>query len=253
MLSENNELFMRKKTVLITGATGGIGFLLATHFAENGWRVIAHYFQSKKQAMSLKNTIEEMGGEVLMVRANVASKKEVKKMANLIKRKIGHVDCLINNAGAVYSGGEWQKITEDKFYKTIGVNTYGVLNVFQEIFPLMKKGVVVNISSLRGLLGAKDVVSYAAAKAGVTNLTKSLAKISAPNIRVNCLAFGRMNIGLSLIEDERDLKKYANETLVGRVGKQTDITNAIDFFISQKSSFMTGQTMIIDGGASLIK
>ena len=152
----------------------------------------------------------------------------------------------------VSSEDGWNISTSD-FQQTMMVNLYSVLNVSQELSRLMKKGVIINISSLRGILGAQDILAYAAAKAGVINITKSLAKILAPNIRVNCIALGRMNIGMSAVSDKRQLKKFAKETLVGRVGLAEDIKGVVEFLLSEKSSFITGQTVKVDGGLSLTK
>lgn len=243
---------MIKKTVLITGASRGIGAVIAEYLVEQNWRVVINYFHSKDQAKKIKKKLQQIGGDVIVVRADVSSKKGALKIKKAVEKSFGHLDAIINNVGMVSSEDGWNISTSD-FQQTMMVNLYSVLNVSQELSRLMKKGVIINISSLRGILGAQDILAYAAAKAGVINITKSLAKILAPNIRVNCIALGRMNIGMSAVSDKRQLKKFAKETLVGRVGLAEDIKGVVEFLLSEKSSFITGQTVKVDGGLSLTK
>jgi 3-oxoacyl-[acyl-carrier protein] reductase len=242
-----------RKIILITGASRGMGALLAKHFAKSGFVVIANYLNSKHSIKKLENEIRNLGGEILTIKADVSSKKEVKKMVKIILKKYSRIDFLINNAGQASKFDDWKKINKKSFQEIINVNTYSVLNVTQEIAPLMKNGSILNISSVRGLLGAKDIVDYSVSKAGVINLTKSLAKILSPNIRVNCLVLGRMNLGMSAVRSKLDYRKFSKKNLMKRMGNFEDISQATDFLIGEKSSFITGQTIVVDGGASLIE
>lgn len=240
---------MDKKIILITGASQGIGALLAKHLAKQH-QLVLNYLNSKRAAHELVSNLQARGVDVVLVQADISTKKGARKIKRNIKKEFGKVDAIINNAGMVHSGDSWQ-VSRSDFKETMMVNLYGALNISQEITPLMKKGVIINISSVRGLLGAKDVLSYAAAKAGVINLTKSMAKILAPDVRVNAVAFGMMNVGMSKVDDKQLLNKFAQKTLLKVNGSPNDVIGSIDFLLSNQSQFMTGQTLVVDGGVSL--
>lgn len=242
------------KVILITGASRGIGQDLALTFGRMGARVVVNYFKSTREANTVVKMIEKSKGEAIKIKADVSRRNAVKKMIAQIIKKYDRIDVLINNAGAVFNPADWHNISENNLNKTIGLNLMGTFTCIREIAPIMLKqhsGIIVNIASLCGMLGASEIIAYAAAKAGVINLTKSFAKELAPRVRVNCLVLGRINYGMSKVIDKTLVKKYSQETLVDRMGKVEDVVNSIKFLVSKQSSFITGQSLIIDGGASL--
>lgn len=241
------------KIVFVTGASRGIGNALAIAFAEKKAKVVVNYNSSKKEAEKTVKQITDSGGQAIKIKANVSKKKEVDKMVKQIIKKEKKIDILINNAGVVESSS-WRNLNDKDWQKVIEVNLKGVFECSRAVGLLMlsqKYGKIINISSLRGLLGAEDIIAYGAAKAGVINLTKSFAKALSPNVNVNCIALGRMNIGMSKTANKNKVKKFSKETLVKRIGNIDDIVKAVFFFASQESSFITGQTLIVDGGMSL--
>ena len=183
------------KTAVITGASGGIGSAIALAFASNNYNVVLQYNHNSKKAISLANKIQEkFNVTALAVKADVSSSQEVEKMFDFIAAKLGNVDVLINNAG-IAQQKLFTDITDDDWHKMIGTNLDGVFYCCREVLKrfMIKNhsGVILNISSMWGQVGASCEVHYSAAKAGVIGLTKALAKeVGLSQIRVNCIAPG---------------------------------------------------------------
>lgn len=243
------------QVILITGSSRGIGRGLALAFAKSGAKIIINYSQSKKDALEIISEIEENNGSALAIKADVSNIKEVGSMFRQIIKKHGHIDILINNAGAIFENTDWTKHNNKNWDKTVAVNLTGVFNCIRSVAPIMiqqQSGKILNISSLRSILGATDIVAYAATKAGVDNLTKSYAKILSPHINVNSLVLSRINCGMNNITCPTDIKNLSSQNLIKRLGNTDDVFNAASFLVSPRSSFITGQILIVDGGASLI-
>lgn len=242
------------KVIIITGSSRGIGKEIAINMAKKGAVVIVNYLKSHKEANDLVKIINKKNiGSAVAFKADITKKKMVLLMYNKILKIYGKIDILINNAGGDFGNDGFDK-NNKKWNKNIAVNLTGVYNCMSLISPIMikqKSGNILNISSLRSFLGAKDIVGYAAAKAGVDNLTKSYAKILAPFVNVNSVALGMMKIGINQFVDEKIIKEKSSKNLMQRIGKKEDVINVVEFFISNKSNFITGQTLIVDGGAIL--
>ena len=235
----------KDKVVLVTGASRGIGAGLALAFAEAGAKVVINYLKSEKEAEQLAKKIKDLGTDFFLVKADVSQRKEVEKMANLVLKKFGRIDFLINNAGIITQNSNWEEITEKDWQKTLLVNLKGVFECSRVIGKIMLKqkyGKIVNISSLRGTFGAPEAIAYAASKAGVENLTKSFAKAFLSFVNVNCLALGRINLGMGYLLKEKKDK---------RIGKIEDVVNRIFFLVSDESKYITGQTLFLDGRGGL--
>ena len=242
------------KTVLITGASRGIGRSLALAFGQHKAKVVVNFLKSSREADEVVQQIRKMKGTAIKVKADVSKRGDVERLVKRTLKEFNKIDILINNAGIVSDKPYWQEISEKDCEMTIVVNLKSVFECSRLVGKLMlkqKRGRIINISSLRGILGASDIVVYGAAKAGVINLTKSFAKALAPNVNVSCLCLGGMNIGMSKTAEVDKVKKGPKKTLSKRTGKVEDIVNAILFLASEKSGFITGQTLIVDGGASL--
>jgi len=238
--------YFHNKTILITGSSRGIGQYMAQRFAALGSIIIVNYSQSAADAYTTVSTIEKQGGQAVAIKANISDRDMVESMYSQILSKYGHLDILINNAGAVFKGDDWTK--------TIATNLTGTYNCLHAAMPIMKNqesGKILNISSLRSILGATDIAAYAAAKAGVDNLTKSFAKILSPYVNVNSLVLGRIDGGMNQIKDNQTKNELANTNLLKRLGSLQDVFQTAKFLVSNKSSFITGQSIILDGGASL--
>lgn len=238
-------------TVLITGASKGIGAATAILFAIEGFNVIINYNYSKEAALSLQNTIINNGYNAIALRADVRCRDEVDKMVEIATSKFGDINVLVNNAGIAQqklftdiSISDWNNIIE--------TNLTGVFNCTQSVLPQMIKnkcGSIINISSIWGQAGGSCEVHYSAAKAGVIGLTKALAKELGPsNIRVNCVAPGVIKTDMINNLSFDDIAQLSNETPLERIGTPEDIAKTLLFLATENSSFITGQVIGANGG-----
>ena len=217
-------------------------------FAKAGYSVIINYNHSEKQAEELASKLNKTYGvESRAVKADVSNPAEVTAMFE----EIGSVDVLVNNAG-ISSQKLFTDITDDEWKKTIGVNLDGVFYCCKNALPHMirqKSGAIINISSMWGEVGASCEVHYSASKAGVIGLTKALAKEVAPSgVRVNCIAPGVIMTDMMSDYDDKTINELKDETPLGRLGTPEDIAAAALFLASDDASFITGQTLGVNGG-----
>ncbi|MBR2108869.1 MAG: SDR family oxidoreductase [Ruminococcus sp.] len=236
------------KTVLITGASRGIGSATAHAFAKAGYSVIINYNRSETQAEELASKLNKTYGvKCRAVKADVSNPDEVKAMFE----EVGSVDVLVNNAG-ISSQKLFTDITDDEWKRTIGVNLDGVFYCCRNALPYMirqKSGAIINIGSMWGEVGASCEVHYSASKAGVIGLTKALAKEVAPSgVRVNCIAPGVVMTDMMSDFDDTTIEELKDETPLGRLGNPEDIAAAVLFLASDDASFITGQTLGVNGG-----
>ena len=253
MLSNNN---FKDQVILVTGASHGIGKGCALKFASEGAIVIVNYLKSKKAANEVVKTIEQsQKGQAIAIKADVSKINQVNRMVKQIIKKFHRIDILINNAGIVYEPADWKNISSSNWEKTFATNLSGTFNCIKAVAPIMlkqKKGKILNISSTSGLFGNTYSPAYTASKAGVINLTQAFAKEMAPYINVNSVAPGWTNTRWHKYKDKKYKQGVIDNTPLKRIGEIDDITNTIEFLISEKSNFITGQTLIVDGGATLI-
>jgi 3-oxoacyl-[acyl-carrier protein] reductase len=238
-------------TVLITGASRGIGKATAELFGARGYNVLINYNRSEASAQDLFETLQKRGSSAAIFQADVAKKSEIEAMTDYCTRKFGGIDVLINNAG-IASSKLFIDITEAEWDEMINVNLKGVFNCSQAVLKFMiprKKGKIINIASIWGLVGASCEVHYSAAKAGVIGLTKALAKELGPsNIQVNCIAPGVIHTDMLGSFGEEDLAELRSATPLQRLGKSEDIAAAALFLASDAADFITGQVLSPNGG-----
>lgn len=238
------------KTVLITGGAGGIGSAIAAKFAFAGYNVAISYCKSEAQALALCERLS-LETRTLAVRVDVRDIGEVEAMAAHIRTVFGGVDILINNAGVsqikLFTDCSYQEITE-----SLDVNLKGAMLVSKAFAPQMiseKYGRIVNISSMWGICGASCEVPYSAAKAGLIGFTKALAKELGPSgITVNCVAPGLIATPMNDSLDKASLDAIIQDTPLCRIGTPEDVAEAVYFLASDAASFITGQTLTVDGG-----
>ncbi len=239
------------KTVLITGASRGIGAAAARLFAKNRYAVAVNYCCSKEAADRLVAEIREQGGEAFAVQADVSKADEVKRMVQAVYDRCGHLDVLIHNAGIAQ-----QKLLTDtepeEWHRMMGVHLDGAYHCCRAVIPAMVRqgcGSILTVSSIWGVTGASCEVPYSAAKAGLIGFSKALAKELGPsNIRVNCVAPGVIQTDMCASFDEETLNGLAEETPLGRLGKPEEVAEALLFLASDKASYITGQVLGVNGG-----
>ena len=239
------------KTVLITGASQGIGSATAMLFASKGYNVVINYNNSEIQAKLLQKTLSENGCKSLCIGANVSYPSEVNSMIKQAEYAFGGIDVLVNNAG-ISAQKQIQDITDSEWSEMIAVNLTGVFNCCRAVTPLMvrkKSGSIINISSIWGISGASMETHYSAAKAGVIGFTKALAKELGPSgIRVNCIAPGVIETNMNRNITLEAMEELSESTPLGRLGSPLEIAESIYFLASEASSFITGQIISPNGG-----
>lgn len=239
------------ETVLITGASRGIGKTMAVLFAMSGYKVLINYNHSEAEAYRLYGKLNEKGHAAALFRADVAKRQQVDAMVEKCVSLFGSVDILINNAGisqqkvfTELSGKEWNEMLD--------VNLTGVFHCSQSVLRYMigrKKGKIINISSIWGMAGAACEVHYSAAKAGVIGLTKALAKELGPsNIQVNCIAPGMIRTDMMRSFSEEELNGLKEATPLMKLGRTKDIAACALFLASERAGFITGQVISPNGG-----
>lgn len=241
------------KTAIVTGASRGIGAACAVALAKSGHNIILDYKDSKERAEQLCDVIISgygVGAEA--VRADVSDPAEADALIEAAARDFGcTVDVLVNNAG-IAQQRLFTDITDEDWNAMIGTNLTGVFNCSRAAVKYMvrqKSGVIVNISSMWGQVGASCEVHYSAAKAGVIGMTKALAKELAPSgIRVNCICPGVIKTDMLKDIDEEIISSLAEETPLGRLGTPKDIADAVSFLCSDRATFITGQVLGVNGG-----
>lgn len=239
------------KTVLITGASRGIGSACAVLFGQKGFNVAVNCLHSVNSAEKTADKIVKSGGDADVFKADVSNYEQVEGMVKSINEKFGKVDVLINNAG-IAQQKLFTDITEKEWSQMINVNLSGVFNCCHAVLPQMIKnhsGRIINISSMWGEVGGSCEVHYSAAKAGVIGLTKALAKEVAPSgITVNCISPGVILTDMMKDFDEETLNSLKEETPVNRLGSPADIAAAAFFLAGDEASFITGQVLGVNGG-----
>lgn len=234
------------KNVLITGGSGGIGGAAARLFAKNGYNVGIVYNSDKESAEKL--SLELGCGSF---KCDVSDRSEVEALFKAFHDKIGTVDVLVNNAG-VAQQKLFLDITTEEWQRIFDINVTGVFNMCQCALRDMianKAGSIVNVSSIWGVKGASCEAHYSATKAAVVSLTESLSKEYGPSgIRVNCVAPGVIDTKMNAHLGSDALADLGDEAALGRIGQPQEVAEVIYFLASERASFITGQTVVCDGG-----
>jgi 3-oxoacyl-[acyl-carrier protein] reductase len=237
---------------LITGGAGGIGRAISVYFARRGYDVALQYNSGKERAEALATEIRsQFQVQAVAVQADFQDELSVKDMYEKVSLAIGAPDILVNNAGIAeqrlftdVSAQEWQKM--------VNINLSAAFYLCQCAVPYMikkQKGAIVNISSIWGISGASCEVAYSATKAGIIGMTKALARELGPSgIRVNCVAPGVIDTEMNAKHSEEVMTELAEETPLCRIGKPEEVAAAVYFLASEEASFITGQTLCVDGG-----
>ena len=241
-----------KKTVLITGASRGIGAATAVYFAKMGYDVGINYYKEEEAAQAVLEQVSLLGRKGVLLQADVASFAEADKMVQKAAASLNGIGVLVNNAG-ISKQALFTDVTFAEWNRMFAVNVGGMFNTTASVVPLMvhdKQGAIVNISSIWGICGASCEVHYSASKSAVIGATKALAKELAPsNIRVNCVAPGVIDTDMNKNLMPEDLENLKEETPLGKIGTALDVAKSIFFLASDElAPFITGQVISPNGG-----
>ncbi len=245
------------RTIVITGASRGIGREIAKQFARQGDFVAGFYHRNEAAASSLLQEWEQecrqgtgLGG-IRLYQVDIRQAEQVKSAFQSIRKECGQVDVLVNNAGAAWFG-LLTDMTEEEWNVLFDTNVKGVFHCCQAVIPDMvrrQEGCIINVSSMWGQVGASCEAAYSASKAAVIGLTRSLAKELGPSgIRVNCVAPGVIQTDMVNNLDADALDALAEETPLGRLGSPADVAGAVRFLASREAAFFTGQVLAPNGG-----
>ncbi len=245
---------LKNKIVLITGAGRGIGRAIAIALAKEGAEVVINYNGSEERAKEVKQTIEENGGKASIYKCNVSDFVACEAMIKDIVKEYGHLDILVNNAG-ITKDGLIMKMKEEDFDSVLNVNLKGTFNTIRHSARQMLKqrsGKIINISSVSGILGNVGQANYAASKAGVIGLTKTMAReLGSRGITVNAIAPGFVDTEMTEVLSEEIRENACKQIILGRFGKPEDIANTAVFLASDKADYITGQVISVDGGMNV--
>lgn len=239
------------KTVLITGASGGIGSTIAKAFAKENYQVILHYRSNKENVLELQKACEKMGTTPLIIQADLSVSLEVDAMFKTLEEKKITVDILVNNAGMT-KDQLFMRMNYEDFDRVIQTNLGSTYRCSKAVIrPMMKQGFgrIINISSVVGSIGNPGQTNYAASKAAIEIFGKSLSKeVAKKGVTVNSVAPGFIETEMTSDLPESIKTYYLGQIPVNRFGSPEDVSSIVLFLASDKASYITGQTIHVNGG-----
>lgn len=239
------------KTAIVTGASRGIGRAIAIRLAKSGYNIAVNYGGNDEAANETVSLCKNENVDSIAIKTDVSNFDEVDNMIKTVIDKFGRIDCLVNNAG-ITKDKLILGMKEEDFDDVIAINLKGVFNTIKKVTPIMLKqkyGNIVNITSITGLCGNAGQVNYAASKAGVIGITKTVAKeLAGKNIRCNAVAPGYTKTDMTAKIREDIFEKAIEMIPLKRAGEPEDVANLVNFLAGDESSYITGQVINVDGG-----
>ncbi len=248
-MEENKEKNIANKVVVVTGGSRGIGAEIVKILANENYKVVLNYNNSKEQAEKIQQDLLKQGKTIEIIKADVSKRGEVEKLIQFAINKFNKIDVLINNAG-ISQEGLFTDVTESEWQEMINTNLNSVFYCTQQTLKYMltrKQGCIINISSIWGETGASCEVVYSTTKAAINGMTKALAKeVGLSNIRVNAIAPGIIDTDMNKNLTDEELEKIKEQIPLNKIGKATDIAKCVKWLI--EDDYTTGQIISINGG-----
>jgi len=248
------EMSLKNKIVVISGAARGIGRAIAIELASEGANISFNFITSSKEAKGLEKEIKSFGVNVKSFQVDIKDYNAVKSWVDNTKELFGGIDIVINNAGvikdralALMEPGDWHEVINTNLDGTFNLTRAAIVTFIKQ-----KSGVVINITSVSGIVGLPRQTNYAASKAGIIGFTKSLAReVASYNIRVNAVAPGFIETDIlkDLKEEYKD--QIMKQIPLNRLGRPEEVAKVVKFLVSDGARYITGQTIVVDGGMSM--
>lgn len=240
------------KTAVVTGGARGIGEAVCERLCRDGYSVAVNWLHSEEKAVALVKKLTDSGFDAFAVKGDVSKSSDADTLISAAVERNGRLDVLVNNAGIAVRSF-FGETTDEQWRRVTDINLTGAFNCARAASKQMlhqKSGRIINISSMWGQTGASCEVAYSASKAGVIGLTKALAKELAPSgITVNCVCPGVIDTDMMASFSQDDRRLIAEDIPLGRFGTPDDIANAVAFFADERSAFVTGQILGVNGGS----
>lgn len=243
-----------RKAAIVTGASRGIGRAAAVRLAKMGMDIVFTYHSGSEAAEETKALCEAEGAKVLALQADVSKSENCEKLAEKALEFCGRIDVLVNNAG-ITRDGLIIRMTDEQFDQVIDTNLKGAFYMMRAVSRQMMKqrsGRIINISSVVGVMGNAGQVNYAASKAGVIGMTKSLAReLASRKVTVNAIAPGMIETDMTAVMSDKAKEAMKAAIPVGEMGKPEDIAGTIAFLAGEDGRYITGQVICVDGGMAI--
>ena len=243
---------LKGKVAIVTGSRRGIGRAIALEMAKEGAKVVVSDIELK-ECEAVCDEIRKLGSDAIAVRCDVTKKDEVDAMMERVIQKFGRIDIMVNNAG-VYVAKPLDQTTEQDWDFVVGINLKGVFlcsSAAAKHMMKQKRGKIISTASIAGKVGFADSSAYCASKGGIISLTRELAmELATYNINVNAVAPGVIDTNMTkgFMEDEKAKQGLLMGIPLGRIGRPEDIAKAVVFLASEDSDYVTGHTLVVDGG-----
>ena len=243
-----------KQSALITGGSRGIGRAICLALAAQGINVAINYAGSEAAAQAVAEECRALGVEAFAIKGNVAVEAEAQALVDETIQRFGSIDILVNNAG-ITRDNLMMRMSEEDFVSVIDTNLKGAFHCMKAVCrPMMKQrsGRIVNVSSIVGVRGNAGQANYAASKAGLIGMSKSLAKeLASRGVTVNCVAPGFIQTDMTDVLPQAVKDKILSDIPMAHLGKPEDVAAAVAFFASPAAAYITGQVLCIDGGMAV--